>query len=116
MKLTDKIKEIRKNREFNAQNCLKRQNMFQEKEEKRLMYEKKRLLNEKIEEIKGRITYVVGQSVDQHTVIFQINENEREMYENVKEYFMNIGFKVVIMKIDEFGEDVIVISWKQQSW
>lgn len=111
--IVEKIREIKRKREFNAENCLQKQWDLEQHLLRKQLEEKKRELNEKIDEIKNRISYVIDQSPDQHKVIFQVHENERELYSNVKSYFSNLGFKVVLITIEDLGSDeLMIISWE----
>lgn len=113
LRLIEKIKEIQKRREFNAENCLKKQCNLEQYLLKKRIEEEKRELNAKIDEIKNRISYVIEQSPDQHKVIFQVHEKERELYGDVKTYFSNLGFKVVLVTIEDLGSDeLMIISWE----
>lgn len=111
--IAEKIREIKRRKEFNAENCLRKQCNLEQCIMKKQMEEAKRELNAKIDEIKNRIRYVIEQSPDQHKVIFQVHENEMELYENVKTYFSNLGFKVVLITIEDLGTDeLMIISWE----
>jgi len=111
--IVEKIREIKRRKEFNAENCLRKQWNLEQYLLKKQMDEAKRELNAKIDEIKNRIIYVIEQSPDQHKVIFQVHENERELYGNVKTYFSNLGFKVVLITIEDLGTDeLMIISWE----
>lgn len=114
-KLAEKIREIKRRKEFNAENCIRKQFELERQIEKKRLDEEKRMLDDKVDTIKRRIYFVVEDSPDQHTVSFQINQKERETYYKVKEHFVKLGFKVAIIKIDEFDDDeeLMIISWKQ---
>jgi len=111
--IVEKIIEFKRRKEFNAENCLRKQWDLEQYLLKKQKEEEKRELNEKIDEIKNRISYVIDQSPDQHNVIFQVHENERELYSKVKTYFSNLGFKVVLITIEDLGSDeLMIISWE----
>lgn len=109
----EKIREIRRKREFNAENCMRKQYNLEQYLLKKKEEEENRRLDAKIEEIKNRISYVIDQSPDQHKVIFQVHEKERDLYNNVKTYFSNLGFKVVLITVEDLGTDeLMIISWE----
>ena len=116
-KLAEKIREIRRRKEFNAENCLRKQIELERLIEKKRLEEEKRMLNDKIDEIKRRIYFVVEDSPDQHTVAFQISKDDKETYYKAKDYFIKLGFKVVIITNEELDSDeLMIISWKQEVW
>lgn len=85
---------------FNAENCRRKQNKIEESQ-----YEKK------IGDIRGRIEYVVGNSTDEHAVIYCVRPNDKEMYEHIKDYFYGLGFVAVITPIDGLDNEYLIISW-----
>jgi len=109
----EKIREIKRRHEFNAENCMRKQYNLERYLLKKKEEEENRELEAKIEEIKNRISYVIDQSPDQHKVIFQVHEKEKDLYNNVKTYFSNLGFKVVLITVEDLGTDeLMIISWE----
>lgn len=97
MKIFNKIKKLH---EFNAENCRRKQNSAIHDNYIR-----------KIDDITARIKFVVESSNDEHTVIYNIKPYERDMYDDIANYFYNRGFKVTITKIDGFENEFLIINW-----
>ena len=101
--IINQIKNYRNGKKFNAENCLKKQINIE-----RLSFE------HKIDEIVGRINYVVNTTTEEHAVIYQIHDYEIKMWNKISEYFEGLGFQVIIMDIPELNNDrYIIISWKR---
>lgn len=95
------FKELFKKKEFNADNCREKQNRSIKQRSKA-----------KINEIIALINYKIINSNYENTVIFTIDKDEEIVYEEVIEYFRNLGFIVVETKFDELGEQkFLIISW-----
>lgn len=94
------LKKYKERHAFNAENCRKKQQkVFDERYIK------------KIEDIRGRIDYVVENSTDEHAVIYCINPMDRYMYERISDYFYSLGFITVITKIQGLSDEWLIISW-----
>ena len=96
------FKNYQKSKEFNAENCLRKQvRVDQQNFEKR------------VEDITARIKYVVDSTTSEHTVIYQVHDYERKLYDRIEEHFTNLGFLVIRLTIPELGNDeYMIISWK----
>ena len=96
------FKNYQKSKEFNAENCLRKQvRVDQQNFEKR------------VEDITARIKYVVDSTTSEHTVIYQVHDYERKLYDQIEEHFTNLGFLVIRLTIPELGNDeYMIISWK----
>lgn len=109
--IKDRIENFKQKRQFNAQNCLSRQRMLKEREERRQIDADKRYLEALISDIQNRIDYVVAESYDQQTVIFQIDEKQRVMFEQARDFFLSRGFNAFFQKLEQLPVEALVISW-----
>lgn len=109
--IREKIEAWRQGKMFTAQNCHKRQNELKIREEKRQIEEARRSLDSLISEIENRIVFVISQSYRQHTVIFQVNEGQEEMFNKAKDHFIANGFNAFFQKMDNLSVEALVISW-----
>ena len=99
--IKERIQDHKNLKKFNAVNCLRKQKNVD-----------KQNLDKRIEEIIGRINYVVESTTEEHTVIYQVHDYERDMYDRIDEYFKNLGFKVIFISIPELNnEQYMIISW-----
>lgn len=99
--MRDIIKKIIKKSEFNAENCREKQN--------RSIKERSKI---RIEEIVSLIEYKVSNSNYENTVIFSIDKDEEEVYDNVTGYFTERGFIVLKTQFEELGkQNFLIISW-----
>jgi hypothetical protein len=98
-----RIENYKSGKKFNAENCLNKQVRIEQQE-----------LNRKIDEIKNRINYVSESTTTEHAVIYQVHDYEQKMFDEVKNYFENLGFTVINLTIPELGNDeYMIISWKK---
>lgn len=98
------FKRIFKGREFNAASCREKQN--------RSIQERSKT---KINEIIALIDYKVSNSNYENTVIFTIDKDEEIVYEEVFNYFENLGFIVLKKQFEEIGEQkFLIISWAKE--
>jgi len=96
------LENYKKSRVFNAENCLRKQVRVDQQN-----FEKK------VEDITSRINYVVESTTSEHTVIYQVHDYERKLYDKIEEHFTNLGFLVIRLTIPELGNDeYMIISWK----
>ena len=109
--IKEKIESFKQRRQFTAQNCLNHQSELKRREEKRQIEEENRNYEALIDEIKNRISFVVGQSYEQQTVIFQVDENQRKLFEKARDYFLSAGFTAFFLKIEKLPVEALVISW-----
>ncbi len=101
-KIRDRINEIKKSKEFNAENCKRKQQLNENK-----------LFNDKVEEIEARINYVVTTTTTEHTVIYKIHETQKKLFYDVETYFQNLGFRTIRVTIPQLeNEEFLIISWK----
>ncbi len=101
-KIRDRINEIKKSKEFNAENCLRKQQLTENK-----------LFNDKVEEIEARINYVVTTTTTEHTVIYKIHETQKKLFYDVETYFQNLVFRTIRVTIPQLeNEEFLIISWK----
>jgi len=94
------IEKYKEKHEFNAVNCRRKQ--------KRMEDSRYRM---KVDDIEARINFVVSNSNDEHTVIYSVNEHDKEMYGRIADHFRENGFKTAITGIDGFDGTYIVIGW-----
>jgi len=85
---------------FNAENCRKKQQKFFDENFIR-----------KMEDIRGRIDYVVSNSIEEHAVIYCVNPLDRELYVRISDYFYNLGFFTIITNIEALQDDSLIIRW-----
>lgn len=86
--------------EFNAENCRNHQQSELEKQASLM-----------IEDIKSVISFKVS-NTDEKAVIHSLSNMKIEVYELVKDYFIERGFKVFKTKFQELGDfEFLVISW-----
>lgn len=97
MKLLKKYKE---RHAFNADNCRKKQQRIQDEDYLR-----------KIEDIQGRIDFVINNSNDEHAVIYHVKPCEIDLYDRVIEFFYSKGFYTVKTKIEGLDDEYLIISW-----
>lgn len=109
--IRQRIENYKQSRLFTAQNCLTRQTELKNREEKRKIAEDQRRLQELIDEIENRIRYVISQSFNQQTVIFQVNEGDEDMFSKAKDYFISNGFNAFFQQMDNLPVTALVISW-----
>ena len=94
------IEEYKKKKEFNAENCRKHQQSELEKQ-----------VSLMIEDIKSVISFKVS-NTDEKAVIHSLSDGEIDVFELVKDYFIERGFKVFKTKFKELGDfEFLVISW-----
>ena len=94
------IEKIKKRKEFNAENCRKKQQVIEDID-----------FLQKIDDIKGRIEYVVGNSTKEHAVIYCINPSKYDMYVRIADYFEKKGFITIITEIQGLRDKYLIISW-----
>ena len=121
-KLFQEVRNLKKNLTFNAENCLKKQEKSKKDEEEARKLMKKKLYENKVDEVKGRIKFVVENS-GQHAVIYIVDDKEEELYQSVSDskdeglyqsvgdHFMQLGFRVIFTNIDGIEQQVMVITW-----
>ena len=109
--IKNRIENFRQKRQFTAQNCLNKQTELKKREERRKIEEDKRYLDALITDIQNRSDYVVGESWDQQTVIFQVDEKQRVMFEKARDYFTGAGFNAFFQKLEKLPVEALVISW-----
>ena len=104
--IKERLDNYKSSKRFNAQNCLRKQIAVE-----------KQNLNKRIEEIASRINYVVESTTSEHTVIYQVHDYEKKMFEEIENYFQDLGFTVITMVIPELGNDeYMIISWKNSNY
>ena len=81
---------------FNAENCRRKQHKME---------------NDRYERKVARIDYVVSNCSDENAVIYCVKKNEREMYENIQNYFYSLGFTAVIEEIKGLNNEYLIVSW-----
>lgn len=96
-KLYNRIKE---RCAFNALNCQKKQ-----------AYNSNVKLQRKIEEITGRIKYVVESSLDEHCVVYTIHSYDKELFPLIRDHFTNLGFQVTEFQVPSHPDEFYLISW-----
>lgn len=109
--IKEKIENWKQSRMFNAQNCAKKQEELRIREERRKLIEEQHRLDGIITEIENRIHFVISQSFNQQTVIFQVLDGEKDMFEKVKEHFANRGFNAFFQQMENLPVEALVISW-----
>lgn len=109
--IRQRIENFRQSRMFNAQNCLNKQTALRMREERRKIDEERRHLEDVINEIENRIEFVVGQSYNQQTVIFQVIDGEKSTFEKVKDHFISRGFNAFFQQMENLPVEALVISW-----
>lgn len=94
------LEEYKKKREFSAENCRKHQQSELEKQASLM-----------IEDIKSVISFKVS-NTDEKAVIHSLSNVKIEVYELIKDYFIERGFKVFKTRFQELGDfEFLVISW-----
>lgn len=94
------LEEYKKRKEFNAENCRKYQQSELEKQASIL-----------IEDIKSVISFKVA-NTEEKAVIHSLSDVENDVFELVKDYFIERGFKVFKTRFQELGDfEFLVISW-----
>ena len=109
--IKERIESWKQSKRFTAQNCINRQEELRRREERRQIEEDQRNLDAMIDEIQNRIHFVISQSFNQRTVIFQVNAGQKEMFNKVKDYFVGNGFNAFFQQLEELPVEVLVISW-----
>ena len=100
--IRERIQKIKDSKSFNDENCFKHQVAVEN-----------RRLSDRIEEITARINFVVSTTTSEHTVIYRVPEHDKKMFSLIKEYFMNLGFSVISLNIEDLGnEEYMIISWR----
>ena len=94
------IEKYKKEHEFNAENCRRKQQRMEDSRYKM-----------KVDDIEARINFVVSNSNDEHTVIYSVNEHDKEMYGRIEDHFIEKGFNAAITRIDGFDGKYLVIEW-----
>lgn len=97
MKIIERYKKLH---EFNAENCRRKQQL--RKDEKFVR---------KIKDIRARIDFVVSNSNDEHAVIYCVDDDDRDMYVKIGEYFEEKGFISIITNIEGLDNEYLIISW-----
>ena len=109
--IKDRIENFKQKRMFTAQNCINHQIELKQREERRQIEEENRNYEALIDEIKNRISFVIGQSYEQQTVIFQVDEQQRKLFEKARDYFLSAGFNAFFQKMEKLPVEALVISW-----
>lgn len=94
------LENFKKKREFNADNCRRKQQKRKDEDFVR-----------KIDDIKGRIEFVINNSNDEHAVIYCIRDYEKELFERVQQYFNERNFYTTIITVEGLDNEYIIISW-----